>query len=125
MAEEPVAFTRREWCAIARLSLATYHKLQKLGTGPRVLHVPGTLVVRVIEHPRDWQERVAAQSESETTQRVLHARASKAGKVSGARPDHWCRNPEGERSSSSASALPRAPCEALTREKPRPLVKAP
>jgi hypothetical protein len=94
MAEEPVAFTRREWCALARLSIATYYTLQKHGNGPRILRVPNTLVVRVIEHPRDWQERIAKQGVKKDTLRVLHARATKAGKVSGESANHWCRSPE-------------------------------
>jgi hypothetical protein len=51
---EPIVLTIGEFCARQRMSQATFHKLLRLGIGPRVMSV-GTSVRITLEAERDWQ----------------------------------------------------------------------
>jgi hypothetical protein len=84
-----------QFCILEGISPATYHKMRRLGYGPRELRVPGTNVVRITAAARrDWHARLEELPESEETKAERRARASRAGKLAAESPLHPCRRPK-------------------------------
>ena len=68
--EAEQALTIKQWCARQNICPATFHAQQKAGTGPVVLKVPGSRVVRVIESPASWHRRMMALAATKAEQRA-------------------------------------------------------
>jgi hypothetical protein len=86
MAEIPAderSFTIAEFCAIERISLATYYKMQRDGVGPKELAIPGTKVKRITTMARhEWHKRMEKLGQSKAAQ-LERARRSKQMSVLG------------------------------------------
>src|SRR5690349_16031434 len=60
------SLTREEFCKLENISLSTYHKMKRNGTGPIELHYPGQSIVRITAQSRlDWQARREKQALSQ------------------------------------------------------------
>jgi hypothetical protein len=98
-AEKNRAKTIPEWCKARRLSRSTYHKLKKLGRGPKELEIPGTRIKRITpEADAEWEARMAELAKSETAQLEAErrrAQAAEAGKLAAQSPNHVSRRTTG------------------------------
>jgi hypothetical protein len=57
--DEPRALTRQEFCHLERMSLSTYHKLQRAGNGPDEVKFPNMAFVRITSEARhDWHAKI-------------------------------------------------------------------
>ena len=51
------SYTKQEFCELERISVPTYHKLQKNGYGPEEVRFPGMTFVRITQQARrEWHE---------------------------------------------------------------------
>lgn len=86
------SLTISEFCRLEALSSATYHKIQRAGTGPKTIAIPNTRVVRIsAQARREWRERMAELSATEAAKleaRRRQEQASRAGKLAVASPAH-------------------------------------
>jgi hypothetical protein len=90
--QEQPSETIKEFCRIENFSVATFHKLQRLGRGPIVLRVGG--LVRVTETHGEWRNRMAALAQEEAAKLEQQRRieqASRAGKLAVQSLAHPCR----------------------------------
>ena len=98
-AEENRSKTIPEWCKARRLSRSTYHKLKKLGRGPKELEIPGTRIKRITpEADAEWEARMAELAKSEDAQLEAErrrAQAAEAGKLAAQSPNHVSRRTAG------------------------------
>jgi hypothetical protein len=90
--DEPRSLTRQEFCHLERMSLSTYHKLQRTGHGPEEVKFPGMAFVRITsEARRDWHKTINELRQTEAS-KLEEARrrenASIAGKKAAASPLH-------------------------------------
>ncbi len=92
----PVAETIDDFRRVEALSKSSFYKLDKAGLGPRVLRVPGTKIVRVVEGHAEWRERMAKLAASEAGELETARRrqlASVAGKHAAESVNHVSRRP--------------------------------
>ena len=88
------SFTIGDFCKAENISLPTYHKMRRMGNGPKETRVPFTTVVRITPEARaEWHERMNAMNQSPTKEAkkfrdAIAARAKKAGKAAVASPKH-------------------------------------
>ena len=79
-------------CELENISLATYHKLQKLGLGPEGERYPGMSLLRITPAARrEWHERNAARRKSgaaKLEEQRRSALAAHAGTIAAASPLH-------------------------------------
>jgi hypothetical protein len=96
-AEIDVTLTRKEFCALEKMSLSSYHKLQRLGIGPSEFCPPGTHLYRITARSRaEWHERMTSLRkkkavELEKQRRKRSERFSELGKLAAQSPRHPCR----------------------------------
>jgi len=97
------SMTIPEFCALERISTASYVKMRKLGLGPEELRVPDMKMVRITPASRlEWHAKMAVIREQRATQleserRRRSEQASLAGKKGAASATHWCRLPREQR----------------------------
>jgi hypothetical protein len=77
-----------EFCTLERISAPTYHKLKRLGLGPREMRIGR--IIRISPEARlDWhQEREKPTEEQRRVDEQLHERAMRISKKSVASPRH-------------------------------------
>jgi hypothetical protein len=76
-----------QFCEFENISRASFFKMLRNGTGPSVLRVPNTRILRVTAQARrEWERRAQEKSNSEAGNERRIEVARRAGKVGGARP---------------------------------------
>jgi hypothetical protein len=94
--ETAASETIAEWCAIEKMSKATFYSLRSNNPelAPRIIKIPKTRIVRVIESHESWRARVAEAMQTKTA-RLANARrrelTSIAGKIAAQSPKHVSR----------------------------------
>ena len=95
MSENTVANseTIAEWCAIEKMSKAALYDLKRRNPdlAPKMIEIPGTRIVRVIESHEAWRARVAEAMKSKTAQLEVERRrelAATAGRIAATSPLH-------------------------------------
>jgi hypothetical protein len=89
---ERTAFSIQEFCARNTISLSTFHKLKKMGLGPREMRL--NTVVRIsLDSEREWQEarsnpRGAEATAKAAAEKIATDRGRKAGRLSVQSPRH-------------------------------------
>jgi hypothetical protein len=95
------SMTIREFCALERMSLVTYHKFKRNGLGPQELRAPGMSFVRITPSARrDWHARMAEMRKSEAVELECQRRVEacrRAGKLAAASPNHHSKTHERRR----------------------------
>jgi len=83
---EPQVFSIAEFCVRNRLTLPTFHKLQRTGRGPRMMRL-GHVGRISLEAERAWREKMEADSNSEAAlaeyqrrRKIMAARGRNGGK---------------------------------------------
>ena len=96
-ASELLAYTIDQFCALhGGISRATFYKMQKEGSGPRLIYVGARALISV-EEAAAWRKRRVEDAASEDAQlererRVVAART--AGKIAGQSPLHVSQRPK-------------------------------
>jgi hypothetical protein len=97
-----------EWCKARRLSRSTYHKLKKLGRGPKELEIPGTRIKRITpEADAEWEMRMAELATSEAARLEAERRrelATIAGRAAAESPRHISKRNTATRTSRNRDA---------------------
>jgi len=90
--EQARSLSRQEFCALERMSLSTYAKLQRKGLGPAELRFPGLVFATITpEARREWRARFEEYSRSKAAKledERRRALASKAGRLAAKSPLH-------------------------------------
>jgi len=89
---ERCAFSIAEFCLRNGIALSTYFKLKRESRGPREMRVFSAVRIS-LEAERDWRAAREQPSGEEARQiaradRARHARATRAGKLAAASPEH-------------------------------------
>jgi hypothetical protein len=80
------------FCELEDISLASYHKMQRDGYGPKEVRIPGTNIVRITASARrEWHRWLEALPENEEIKAERSLRTSRAGKLAAQSPKHHCR----------------------------------
>jgi hypothetical protein len=88
--------TIAQWCAIERMSKTAFYDLRRTSPelAPKIIEIPGTRIVRVIESHESWRSRVAEAMQTKTARLATARRrelAIVAGKAAAASPLHVSR----------------------------------
>jgi hypothetical protein len=90
--EHERALTIAEFCAIERMSLATYHKLKRGGRGPDEVRFPGMTFIRITAQARrEWHARIEQWRQEQAAQLEQRRRtelATAAGRRAAQSPRH-------------------------------------
>jgi hypothetical protein len=94
--ETAASETIAEWCAIEKMSKATFYSLRwnNPELAPRTIEIPKTRIVRVIESHESWRPRVAEAMQTKAARLATARRrelASIAGKIAAQSPKHVTR----------------------------------
>lgn len=90
--DDDPSFTRKQFCALERISLSFYHGLQQRGLGPDEMRFPHSPMVRITAKSRaEWHRRMEDLRNSEAV--LLEAarrrdRAAEAGRIAAQSPLH-------------------------------------
>lgn len=68
-ADDKTVYSIAEWCIAAKISPALYFKEKREGRGPRVAHTGRRTIV--IESPREYYGRIAAQRATTSEMEVV------------------------------------------------------
>lgn len=81
------------FCALERISPATYFAVRRKGLGPKERRIPGTRIVRITEEARlEWHRQISArEDELAADLERRRAQAAEAGRRSAASPHHVSR----------------------------------
>jgi hypothetical protein len=89
---DDISYSISKFCEIEDISVSTFHKLQRMGKGPRTGRIPGTNIVRISAAARaKWHQMIdglQAEPVAVEEKERRKAQAVRAGKAAAESPRH-------------------------------------